>query len=230
MTNSRIAEVLYDSETMLRLVDSELDELRDDSREPGLRGNNIGVLLAAMQRATGEIAQVLCTLHTSREALQGVTLQEIHDSATKLGEVCTATELAATRMMDGLERAHALVDELDELGSSDLDSSELCGDRTNEAATIRARIRDELFAVMGSLQFQDITAQQLGHVSQMLRDIECRLQAISSLLSGGHADEAIMASNQLPTFSESASTKNSFERQATADALFWGDHSARVSS
>lgn len=224
MANSRIAEVLYDSETMLRLVDSELEELRDDAGEPSLRGNNIGVLLAVMQRATSEIAQVLCTLHTSREALQGVTLQEIHDSATKLGEVCTATELAATRMMDGLEHAHALVDRLDEL-----DSPGHQGDAVIEAATIRAKIRDELFSVMGSLQFQDITSQQLGHVSQMLRDIERRLQAISSLLSGGGADASIISSEQLPTFSESASTQNSFERQATADALFWGDHSARVS-
>lgn len=223
MSNSRIAEVLYDSETMLRLVDSELDELRDDAREAGLRGNNVGVLLAVMQRATSEIAQILCTLHTSREALQGVTLQEIHDSATKLGEVSTATELAATRMMDGLERAHTLVDRLDEI-----DSPGHLGDAAIEAAVVRAKIRDELFAVMGSLQFQDITSQQLGHVAQMLRDIESRLQAISSLLSGGDADAAIMASNQVPTFSESASTQNSFERQAAADALFWGDHSARV--
>ncbi|MEO8945595.1 MAG: hypothetical protein ABI338_03780 [Gemmatimonadaceae bacterium] len=223
MPNSRIAEVLYDSETMLRLVDSELDELRDDAREAGLRGNNVGVLLAVMQRATSEIAQILCTLHTSREALQGVTLQEIHDSATKLGEVSTATELAATRMMDGLERAHALVDRLDEL--EPLGNP---GDVAIEAGVVRTKIRDELFAVMSSLQFQDITSQQLGHVAQMLRDIESRLQAISSLLSGGTADAAIIASNQVPTFSESASTQNSFERQATADAVFWGDHSASV--
>lgn len=223
MSNTRIAEVLYDSETMLRLVDSELDELRDDGRDTVLRGNNVGVLLAMMQRATGEIAQVLCTLHTSREALQGVTLQEIHDSTTKLGEVCSATELAATRMMDGLERAHSYVDRLDDIAT--LDNS---GDADIEAATIRGRMRDELFSVMGSLQFQDITSQQLGHVVQMLHDIERRLHATSSLLSGGQGDAAVMASDRLPTFSESASTRNSFERQATADALFWCDHSGRT--
>ena len=222
MSNSRIAEVLYDSETMLRLVDSELEELRDDGRDAGLRGNNVGVLLAMMQRATGEIAQVLCTLHTSREALQGVTLQEIHDSTTKLGEVCSATELAATRMMDGLERAHAYVDRLDEI-----DSLGTSGDTVIEASTIRAKMRDELFSVMGSLQFQDITSQQLGHVAQMLRDIERRLHATSSLLSGGRTEATIIANEQLPTFSESASTRNSFERQATADALFWCDHPGR---
>ena len=223
MSNSRIADVLYDSETMLRLVDSELEELRDDTDETGLRGNHVGVLLAVMQRASAEIAQVLCTLHTSREALQGVTLQEIHDSAMKLCEVSSATEIAATRMMDGLERAHALVDRLD-----DLDALKGKGDSVIESATVRARIRDELFAVMGSLQFQDITSQQLGHVSQMLRDIERRLHATSSLLSGGRAEAVVISSEQLPTFSESASTQNSFERQAGADAIFWGGQPSRI--
>ena len=223
MPNSRIADVLYDSETMLRLVDSELEELRDDPNESGLRGNHVGVLLAVMQRASSEIAQVLCTLHTSRETLEGVTLQEIHDSATKLCEVATATEVAATRMMDGLERAHALVDRLDEI-----DSLADGGDSVIEAAALRAKMRDELFAVMGSLQFQDITSQQLGHVSQMLRDIERRLHATSSLLSGARGEAVIMSGEQMPTFSESASTHNSFERQAAADAIFWGCKPSRI--
>lgn len=223
MPNSRIADVLYDSETMLRLVDSELDELRDDPNDSGLRGNQVGVLLAVMQRASSEIAQVLCTLHTSRETLEGVTLQEIHDSATKLCEVATATEVAATRIMDGLERAHALVDRLDEI-----DSLGDAGDSVIEAAALRAKMRDELFSVMGSLQFQDITSQQLGHVSQMLRDIERRLHATSSLLSGARGEAVIMSGEQVPTFSESASTHNSFERQAAADAIFWGCKPSRI--
>jgi hypothetical protein len=223
MPNSRIADVLYDSETMLRLVDSELEELRDDTSETALRGNHVGVLLAVMQRASSEIAQVLCTLHTSREALEGVTLQEIQDSALKLCEVSSATELAATRMMDGIETSHALLDRLDAL-----DSPARTADSIIEAAAVRGRIRDELFAVMGSLQFQDITSQQLGHVSQMLHDIERRLHATSSLLSGGRGEAVVITSEQLPTFSESASTQNSFERQAAADAIFWGRQPRRA--
>jgi hypothetical protein len=223
MPNSRIADVLYDSETMLRLVDSELEELRDDARDPAPGGNHVGVLLAVMERASSEIAQVLCTLHTSREALEGVTLQEIHDSTLKLCEVSTATEIAATRMMDGLERIHSFVDRLDEL-----DVTNAAAEPATESAIVRTRIRDELFAVMGSLQFQDITSQQLGHVAQMLHDIERRLHATSSLLSGGHGDAAAMSGEQLPTFSESASTQNSLERQAAADAIFWGCQPGRI--
>lgn len=222
MSNHRIADVLYDSETMLRLVDSELDELREDARDVGIDcgpvsvGNHVGVLLAVMQRASAEIAQVLCTLHTSREALEGLTMAEIHESAMKVCEVSTATEIAANRMMDGLERIHSFVDRLDALDAPD-DTE----DAVTESAAVRASIRDELFAVMGSLQFQDITSQQLGHVSQMLRHAESRLHATSALLSGGHADAATLPTESGPTFSESASTQNSFERQAAADAIFW---------
>lgn len=223
MSNIRIADILYDSETMLRLVDSELEELRDDAHNADLAGNQVGVLLSIMQRASSEIAQVLCTLHTSREALEGVTLQEIRDSALKLTEVSRATEVAATRMMDGLERVHDLVDRLDEIGSQD-DST----DNSQEAGEVRASLRDELFAIMGSLQFQDITSQQLGHVSQMLCDIERRLHATSSLLSGGRSEAVVIAGEGLPTFSESASTQHSFERQATADSIFWGCQPSRL--
>ncbi|MDQ6736208.1 MAG: hypothetical protein M3Z30_00730 [Gemmatimonadota bacterium] len=223
MTNSRIADVLYDSETMLRLVDSELEELREDGHEISLRGNQVAVLLAMMQRASSEIAQVLCTLHTSREALEGVTLQEIHDSTLKLTEVTSATEIAAGRMMDGLEQSHVLLDRLDEL-----DVTANGEDTAMEAMIVRARIREELFTVMGSLQFQDITSQQLGHVSQMLQDIERRLHATSALLSGGRAEAASISNEQIPTFSESASTENSFERQAAADAIFWDSKSSRI--
>lgn len=222
MTKSRIADVLYDSETMLRLVDSELEELRDDAHDLSLRGNQVGVLLAVMQKASSEIAQVLCTLQSSRDALQGITLQEIHDSTLKLNEVTSATEVAASRMMDGLEQTHALLDRLDEIDTVSQESESV-----TEAVAIRGRIRDELFGVMGSLQFQDITSQQLGHVSKMLGDIERRLHAASALLAGGRDDAVSISHEQIPTFSESASTQNSFERQASADAIFWGAKSAR---
>ncbi len=227
MTKSRIADVLYDSETMLRLVDSELEELRDEtcdlSREVSARGNHVGVLLAIMERASSDIAQVLCTLHTSREALEGVTLQEIQDSTLKLTEVTSATEMAATRMMDGLEHSHALLDRLD-----DLETGRRVADSIGESAAIRSQLRDELFSVMGSLQFQDITSQQLGHVVQMLRDIERRLHATSALLSGGSSEAESIAHEQIPTFSESASTQGVFERQAAADAIFWDSKSSRL--
>lgn len=213
MSSSRITEVLYDSETVLRLVDRELEELC----EAAPQGNHLAVLLAVMQRANMEIEQVLRTLRDSRDVLQEVTLREIHDSTAKLAEVSSATELAATSIMDGLDRAQGLIDHLD-----DLDTCEAGGDATVKAAAVRNRLRDELFSIMGSLQFQDITSQQLGHVSQMLGDVERRLHVTAAVLDGGCANAAAMEHEPVPEFAKSASTRNAYERQATADALFWG--------
>lgn len=213
MPSSRITEVLYDSETVLRLVDRELEELCEVQSE----GNHLAVLLVVMQRANMEIEQVLRTLHESREVLQDVTLREIHDSTAKLAEVSSATELAATRIMDGLDRSQGLVDQLDEL-----DAHSVGGDATVKAAAVRSRLRDELFAIMGSLQFQDITSQQLGHVSRMLADVERRLHATAAILDGGCANVVSIEAESMPAFAESASTRHAGQRQAAADAVIRG--------
>ncbi len=212
MSSSRVTEVLYDSETVLRLVDRELEELG----EAVPHVNHLAVLLAVVQRANLEIAQVLRTLRDSREALQDVAVREIHDSTAKLVEVSSATEIAATRIMDGLDRAQGLVDQLDALDGPGAGS-----DAAVKAAATRNRLRDELFSIVGSLQFQDITSQQLGHVGRMLADVERRLHLTAAVLSGGCADVGAFNSEPLPSYAESASTFNAAERQATADAIFW---------
>lgn len=214
MPSSRITEVLYDSETVLRLVDRELEELCEVQPE----GNHLAVLLAVMQRANMEIEQVLRTLRESREVLRDVTLREIHDSTAKLAEVSSATELAATRIMDGLDRAQGLIDHLDDLDAG----AAAGGDAIVKAAAVRSRLRDELFAIMGSLQFQDITSQQLGHVSRMLADVERRLHATATILDGGFTNAAVIDAESMPMFAESASTRNAGQRQAAADAITWG--------
>lgn len=216
MPSSRASEVLYDSETILRLVDREIEDLHEAASDDAVPAHPLAVMLAVMQRANSEIAQVLSTLHDSREALQGVALQQILASTAKLHEVSSATEVAACRILDGLERAHRLVDRLD-----DIEGPGSGGDAELEAAAVRDSLRDELFAMMGSLQFQDITSQQLGHVSQMLHDVERRLNATSSLLHGGCTDAVVIAGEPAPTYSESASTRSARDRQAAADTIFW---------
>lgn len=213
MPSSRVAEVLYDSETVLRLVDRELEELCDDSHTSG---SHLPVLLATVQSANLQIEQVLRTLRDSREALQDVTLREIHNSMAKLAEVISATEQAATRIMDGVDRAHGLIDQLDELNSTNAS-----GDADVKSAATRTCLREELFAIVGALQFQDITSQQLGHVTKMLADVKRRLHVTAAVLEGGFASATTIDPAPALSFAESASTRNSVERQAAADVL-WG--------
>lgn len=218
MPTSRIAEVLYDSETVLRLVDSELEELRDDPAD----GHPLAVMLTLMQRANRDIACVLRVLHSGHAALGEVPLSEIRDATDKLTEVSTATESAATCILDGIDRARGLLDTLDRL------AEEPTVDGAIEEAMVRARVREELFQMMGALQFQDITSQQLGHAAQMLGDVAQRVHATTTLLGGSCAEaEAVVAAGS-PVFSESASIRDVGQRQAAADALFWAERTRKT--
>jgi chemotaxis regulatin CheY-phosphate phosphatase CheZ len=231
MTSARAKEVLYDSETMLRLVDNELNELRDepvmasvDSPDDtaATPSADLTVWLGILQRASAEIGVVLDTLHHSRQALNEVAFDRLHDSTAKIQEVSSAAEVAATNILDSVDRAQQLVDTLDQLGSAPHSA--------DEATRIRTALRDELFGMTGALQFQDITAQQLGHVSNMLGDVEARLHSVTTLLGGmpgampdpkpvhPPASHGLRPS-MLVTYSESASTIDADGRQATADAL-----------
>jgi chemotaxis regulatin CheY-phosphate phosphatase CheZ len=217
MTPARAKEVLYDSETMLRLVDNELSELRDEPEtESNTTPADLGAWLSVLQRASAEIGVVLQTLQNSRQALHEVAFERLQDSTAKIQEVSSAAETAATDILDSVDRAQQLVDSLDRLSATDSD----------EAANVRASLRDELFSMTGALQFQDITAQQLGHVSSMLADVEQRLHGVTTLLGGMPGVESMVeqtrsgASNKgEPVFSESASTLDAARRQADADAL-----------
>jgi chemotaxis regulatin CheY-phosphate phosphatase CheZ len=220
MTSSRAKEVLYDSETMLRLVDNELKELRDPV-EPAAVDQSaeleaINAWLSVLQQASADIGQIMNTLRASRQALHGVTLEPLHASTAKSQDVSSAAEAATTHIMDNVDRAHALIDRLDQLSVTDNDA---------DAASIRASVREELFGMMEALQFQDITAQQLGHVSSMLVDVERRLLTVSTLLDG--MPDTIEALAQLrhvvpsndSTYSASASRRDADIRQAAADEL-----------
>lgn len=228
---ARAQEVLYDSETVLRLVDRELNELRESETPSGTpsgtladplaaavqapvsaetsSGPDISGFLQILRQANDEISQVLGTLRNSRQALQGATMERLHDSTAKILEVSSATETAATDILDGLDRAQGLLDKLDGLGASD----------PAAAAVVRKELRDELFAMMGPLQFQDITTQQLSHASSMLTDVEERLRVIAKMLGGAKLNVP-EGQHMTQPFAESASTRRAAERQAEADALF----------
>ncbi|HEV2644084.1 MAG TPA: hypothetical protein VGT98_15335, partial [Candidatus Elarobacter sp.] len=147
MSSSRLTEILYDSETVLRLVDREIEELRDEAPEPPIAAEHpLAVLLSMMQGANATTLEVLATLHESRIALQDVTVREIQECGAKLREVAATTEIAASRILDGLERAHSLVDQLDRMSAVSPGAS-----GAPDAVRCRARLRDELFALMGAL-------------------------------------------------------------------------------
>jgi hypothetical protein len=198
------------------LVDRALDELRPENGTAPHAGSHapgaIADLPAMLLRAYSEICGVLQSLRSSRDALEQATIEKLHHTNAKLHEVSSATEVAATGMLDGLDRALAMVDELDTLDSS--------GDA--RAAEVRGQLRDELFQAISGLQFQDITTQQLNYASSVLVDMEQRLAEVAKAFDPSTAGIAVPSSR--PTapaaFDPGASLDGADERQALVDQIF----------
>lgn len=215
MISPRAHEVLYESEATLRLVDNELHELRstpEPARQPGLSD-----LPAILERANAQILNVLTRLRESRAALQNSAMEKLQSTHDKLREVTSATEDAATNIMDACDRASQMVDELDAIDAAPEP------DRT-KAGEIRGSLRDELFMMMGALQFQDITTQQLNHASSVLVEMEQRLLDVAKLFDANgdvaHLTERRYDVIDSGTFDPNATTHNAEGRQALADEIF----------
>lgn len=167
-------------------------------------------------RAYNEISGMLGTLRCSRDALEQATTERLHNTSAKLVEVTSATEVATTGLLDGLDRAINMVDELDELDGS--------GDE--RAAGTRTRLRDELFQSINFLQFQDITTQQLNYASSVLQDMEQRLAEIANSFDPSSVEvPELMAIHAGPpgqpavSFDPDASLCDAERRQALVDDI-----------
>ena len=227
MATRAAEELLYDSETTLRLVDTVLDELqlmeeevtRSEDRVREIASHvaqahaGIADLPGTLLRAYGEIQNVLGSLRHSRDVLERTTVEKIHHMNDKLAEVTSATEVAATDILDGIDRALVLVDRLDGMGDS----------AGAGRADTQTELRNELFGVMGCLQFQDITSQQLSYASSVLNDMEQRLSQLAAIFDPARFGmEPIARLNQVgPTaFDPAATTQDAGERQALVDEIF----------
>lgn len=234
--------LLYDTHAALRLVDHELsafapaapsDPAADASTRPmpGLEhpaathlralllqphGEPVGLaaLPFILERANQEIQAVLANLRDSRTALETATVEKIQHTSEKLREVTSATEVAATDILDALDRAQGMID--------DLDAADAADDKPAAQQT-RDRLREEIFGMMGCLQFQDITTQQLAYAASVLTDMETRLLQIAKLFDP--ATVMVRAASDAPdprTFDPRATTRDAEVRQALADAIFTG--------
>lgn len=215
-------QLLYDSEASLRLVDHAIEELSSSGatldreakgflehvmKQPG----GFAELSRTLLRAYAETVGIVVRLRESCGMIdnQGVDkLQQMHGS---LNEVSSATESATTDILDGLGRAVQLVEELD------ADSA----DETARKLRI-AQLKDELSGVMNHLQFQDITAQQLGHIAGLLTEMRRRITQIVTIFSPPMVsfakDEPAVPSHYDPNATSALTSAP--DRQAVADEIF----------
>ncbi len=233
MSHKQPSELLYDSEATLRLVDSaiqDMGELGGDEPPPSLEqrlqavltpGPGLGLigLSDMLARGYAEILGVLDSLRQSRNLLERAAVEKIQTTHDKLREVSDATETAATDILNGLDRANSMVDDLDAYATEH-------GEPDDRASTIRNTLRDELFSLMGHMQFQDITSQQLNYASAVLTEMEARLANIARVFDpaafGSMPERPVIVaddSDQPVTYDPNASTQNRAERQAVVDQI-----------
>lgn len=217
MTSSRAQEVLYESEAALRLVDHELTGLHDvRDTTPAAPTISLAELPNILEQANAQILNVLARLRESRAALQTTALEKLATTHEKIREVTSATEDAAINIMDACDRATQMVDELDAIDAAE------SPDRA-QASTIRGNLRDELFLMMGALQFQDITSQQLAHASSVLVEMEQRLLDVARLFDHNVDSAVVLGKTDVPdsqTYDPNATTRDAEGRQALADQIF----------
>lgn len=223
MSTHRTREVLYETEAALRLVDHGLRGLRDESAEHEPTASlfsqqgGLSELPVILGRANAQILSVLSRLRETRAAIESTALGRLATTHERIREVTSATEVAAINIMDACDRAAQMVDDLDAIDAAPTPDRE-------RATSVRAGLRDELFLMMGALQFQDITSQQLAHASAVLVEMETRLMDVARLFDANvDAPDPYHAAHSAPdanTYDPDATTRDPESRQALADEIF----------
>jgi len=229
-------EVLRDSEATLRQVEGVLSDFGDtatgalshlDEALDRIEQKPLGLqdLIRMLVQTYGEIMEVIDSLRRSRGLLEQAAMERLQTTHRKIEEVSSATEMAATGMLDGLDRALVLLDHLEAAADRERDDA-------SSAAEIRGELRNELHQVMDLLQFQDITSQQLGYASGVLLDIEERMLRLARLfdlkgisverdVSPGSSDVIQLGPEKDHGHCDpEASTLDAESRQALADEIF----------
>ncbi|HYD50998.1 MAG TPA: hypothetical protein VEA99_00170 [Gemmatimonadaceae bacterium] len=218
-------ELLYDSEASLRLVDSALRELHEHGNALETATDDLTTQMGSLSSlsrtlfaAYAETAGLLRRIRESRGVLERASVERLQQMNDKLREVTSATELAATDILNGLDRAVGMV--------GDLEVAE--ADGPERRAELRTQLQDELYGVMVHLQFQDITTQQLSYASSVINEMEQRLSQLVECFAPFARDldpsaaRTIAAETQAAHvhFDPAATTTNAAERQAVADEIF----------
>lgn len=225
----RRRDALQDSQATLRQVESVLAGLGPSGDGPSDHLERVERVVSTLEaRRTGlrdlarvlvntyaEITGVIDALRRSRGLLEQAAMERLQSTHQKLAEVSSATEMAATGMLDGLDRALALLDRMGR-GSAEDDG-------------LRDELRGELHSMMDLLQFQDITAQQLGYANGVLLDIEDRMVELSRVFDlrwlGRDEADPSAGTDATPTLASitcdpGATHFGAEGRQALADEIF----------
>jgi chemotaxis regulatin CheY-phosphate phosphatase CheZ len=157
-----------------------------------------------IQREIAELTQSIATMISSFKNLHRPLLESretVPQATTQLDKITQQTEAVTTRMLDVVEemtqREEEIIRGLDQIRAVAAGGS--ADGVENLAQGLIVTSTDNLnaaYQIMESLQFQDITAQQMDHAASLLEDVEMKLHGILTAL--GAAETAAGGSMSLP--------------------------------
>lgn len=161
---------------------------QDNSPGTGLKiaiRSEMGQLVGSVERLVERFAELTSPICESSSRVPEATRQ--------LEKVTQQTEQATHQVLDAiekiLEREEKLLEGLKSLNDEVGDNSAV----TEMIKTFGGWVQENLdsaFDIMNTLQFQDITAQQMQHASQVLEEIQGRLHKLMGTIDGAEfADE-----------------------------------------
>lgn len=134
-------------------------------------GTQLMQLPRLLLRAHAEIGEAMGSLRISREMLEAQAIDRLRATHGKLSEVNSTAETAAMAIMNGVDEALGLVEQVNP------------GDEAGRGA--QDRLRTTLMDLYNHLQFQDITSQQIQGVAGQLNSVEQRLTQVARMFEPG---------------------------------------------
>ena len=184
---------------------------------------------AKIQREILELTTSIAGLVASFKKLKR-PLAESHEkvpmATDQLDKISEQTEAAAHRMLDQIEHITQREDELIKcageikgtIESGDTDRASSLVDKIVEMSNDNL---NDAYMIMDSLQFQDITAQQMDHAASILEDIETKLDSILATMGDSvRSDRAERSSRRVRAYDPHADLFDRKTNQEDIDSIF----------
>ncbi|MCP4683888.1 MAG: protein phosphatase CheZ [bacterium] len=184
---------------------------------------------AKIQREIFELTTSIAGLVASFKKLKR-PLAESHEkvpqATDQLDKISEQTEAAAHQMLDQIEQITQREDELIK-GTEHLKAKIQAGE-SEEAVRMIDKIAEmannnlnDAYMIMDSLQFQDITAQQMDHAASILEDIETKLDTILDAMGDSvRSDRAARVAPKTRAYDPHADLFDRKTNQEDIDSLF----------
>lgn len=155
-----------------------------------------------IQREIAELTESISGMINNFKKLQRPLVEsreKVPQATTQLDKITQQTEAVTTRMLDVVEemtqREEEVIRGIDQIRTK-------AGDGSTEeigplAQGLIVKATDNLnaaYQIMESLQFQDITAQQMDHAASLLEEVEIKLHGILTTLGSPET----MSANMVP--------------------------------